>query len=98
VRSARHQTKNLHAAIAQPGGDAQRRHDLVNRARELNQKQGAAPVAAQIAELQKQANDLKSRIPVAERDSAREREARRVSTGSFRDSCILSWRSACVSR
>lgn len=69
VRSARHQTKNLHAAIAQPGGDAQRRHDLVNRARELNQKQGAAPVAAQIAELQKQANDLKSRIPVAERDS-----------------------------
>jgi DNA-binding response OmpR family regulator/S1-C subfamily serine protease len=68
-RSARHQTKNLHAAIAQLGGDAQGRQDLVNRARELHQKQGAALVAAQIAELQKQANDLKSRVPVAERDS-----------------------------
>jgi DNA-binding response OmpR family regulator/S1-C subfamily serine protease len=69
VRSARHQTKNLDAVIAQLGGDAQRRQDLVNRARELHQKQGAGLVAAQIAELQKQANDLKSRVPVAERDS-----------------------------
>ncbi len=69
VRSARHQTKNLDAAIAQLAGNAPRRHDLANRARELHQKPGAAPVAAQITELQKQANGLKSRIAVAEKDS-----------------------------
>ena len=69
-RSARHQTKNLDAAIAQLGGDAPRRHDLVNRARELHQAQDAPSVAVQIAELQKQANNLKSRIALTEKDSA----------------------------
>ncbi len=69
VRSARRQNKNLDAVIAQLGGDAQGRQDLVNRARELHQKRSTAPVAAPIAELQKQANDLKSRIAVAEKDS-----------------------------
>jgi DNA-binding response OmpR family regulator/S1-C subfamily serine protease len=69
VRSARHQTKNLDAAIAQLAGNAPRRNDLVNMARELHEKQSAATVAAQIAELQKQANDLKSGIAVAEKDS-----------------------------
>jgi S1-C subfamily serine protease/CheY-like chemotaxis protein len=70
VRSARHQSKNLDAAIVQLGGDAPRLHYLVNRVRELHQKPGVAPVAAQIAELQKQANDLGSRIAVADKDLA----------------------------
>jgi S1-C subfamily serine protease/CheY-like chemotaxis protein len=68
VRSAPHQTKNLDAAVALLGGDAPRRH-LANRALELHLKPGAAPVATQISELQKQANDLKSRIAVEEKDS-----------------------------
>jgi S1-C subfamily serine protease len=69
MRSARNQTKSLDAAIVQLAGNAPRRNDLVIIARELHEKQNATPLTAQIAELQKQAKDLKSGIAVAEMDS-----------------------------
>jgi DNA-binding response OmpR family regulator/S1-C subfamily serine protease len=68
ARSAQHETKNMHAVIAQLNGSLLDQQDLMARVRQLRHDSAGARAVPTANELQKRAQDLKARM--ANADSA----------------------------
>jgi DNA-binding response OmpR family regulator/S1-C subfamily serine protease len=70
ARSAQHETKNMHAVIAQLNGSLVNQQNLMARVRQLRGESGAANVASMAPmakdELQKRAQDLKAKMATAD--------------------------------
>lgn len=70
ARSAQHETKNMHAVIAELNGSLVNQQNLMARVRQLRGESGAADVAPMVPmakdELQKRAQDLKSKMATAD--------------------------------